>query len=349
MSLRAKEKLFFLVSGEHPTLPRSELCAILEAEGCEYRKVATFPQLIVLEADRKAATLIAWRASMTKFCGLELFRCKANENDIRNAAKQIAFDEMLGPEEGFVVRVKRVRADSPHINKEKLERSLGALVLKQAPHAKVNLERPGKVFVGVLSGGCFTFGIKLTEVSSKSFIDRHPTRRPYFHPSTMPPKLARCLVNLARAKRRQVLLDPFCGVGGILIEAGLIGCQVVGIDVRRSMVRQTLENLCYYGVDPVGVGVGDARKLPLDRVDVVTTDPPYGRSSTTLKSTTKGIVADLLQEAIGVLPDGGYLSLATPRSIHVSALGESKGFNVVEKHYLPVHRSLVREIAVFKK
>lgn len=50
-----------------------------------------------------------------------------------------------------------------------------------------------------------------------------PERDP--HRGMLPPKLARIMVNLVELKPDDHLLDPFCGVGTVLMEAGLLGHQ----------------------------------------------------------------------------------------------------------------------------
>jgi len=93
----------------------------------------------------------------------------------------------------------------------------------------------------------------------------------------MSPKLARCMVNLTRIKNSDRLLDPFCGTGGIIIEAGIIGARVVGTDIDPKMVIGTIENLQHCDIKDYEVFQADARKLKLPyEVDGVATDPPYG-------------------------------------------------------------------------
>jgi len=58
----------------------------------------------------------------------------------------------------------------------------------------------------------------------------------------LPPKLARMLINLARTKETVTLLDPFCGNGGILTEAALMGLQPTGLDIQEKNVRSCEEN-----------------------------------------------------------------------------------------------------------
>ena len=84
----------------------------------------------------------------------------------------------------------------------------------------------------------------------------------------VPPKLARMMVNLALAesriqnlessknsiklnskysilntKRPPVVVDPFCGSGNILMEALMLGCDVIGSDNSLKAVRDTEDNL----------------------------------------------------------------------------------------------------------
>lgn len=40
--------------------------------------------------------------------------------------------------------------------------------------------------------------------------------------------------------------------------------------------------------------------------------------------------------------------MASPESIRIGEIGEELGFKHVESHYIYVHRSLTREIAVFE-
>src|SRR6266566_5101375 len=100
------------------------------------------------------------------------------------------------------------------------------------------------------------------------------------------------------------LLGPFLGVGGILLEASLLGCQVVGVDALRRMTRGSRRNLKHFGMDPLGLVRGDARFLPIRDVKAIATDPPYGTGASTLKSTTRNILKDFLPNAHSILSKG---------------------------------------------
>jgi len=342
-------KIFFVVSGEHESLPFSELEAILEAENVSYRVLEKHTQVLVLEAPKESVKIIADRSALTRICAVEIFRCGAEYSEIIEEAACSPIEDYIREGESFVVRVKRVAGSSPHLSTIKLERKIGEIILSSVGKVKVNLFRPEKTFFGVITDDYFFFGLKLAEILPKPFIERRPKKKPFFHPSAMPAKLSRCMVNLARAKAGDLLLDPFCGTGSILIEAGFIGCKILGCDAKRLMVKGSLRNLTYYGLKPNGLVVADARKPPFTYADCVATDPPYGRSATTMKSTTKEIVYETLQVLAQILPKGGHVCMASPKTIGISEIGKELGYKHLESHFVYVHRSLTREIAVFKR
>ena len=341
-------KLFFLLSGEHETLPASELKAILEAEDYAFKPLEKLDQALRLEAELDCIEAIKRRAAFTRICGLELFSCEAETSKIVKATHSISLNAVLDDGESFVVRVKRVKNYASKIDGMALERKLGELVLKEKA-TKVNLKNPDKTFIGILTDEKFIFGVKLAEIAPKPFVERRPKKKPFFHPSAMAAKLARCMVNLAKPKTGELLFDPFCGTGSMLIEAALIGCRVLGLDIQRRMVRGSLKNLAYFHINPEGVIVADARNTPITKIECVVTDPPYGRSATTLKRTTKQIVEEVLMTVHGMLDNGRRVCMAAPKTLNIGHIGTVLGYTHLESHFVYVHRSLTREIAIFEK
>jgi len=168
-----------------------------------------------------------------------------------------------------------------------------------------------------------------------------PTERPFFQPGSMAPQLARALANLAGARPGRRLLDPMCGTGGLLVEAGLVGARPFGVDARERMARGAAENLRTYADGETLVG--DAARLPLrdDAVDGVVLDVPYGRQSAIRGGDLRALVADALAEARRV----------APRAVAVgdrewTAVAREAGWTVDTLLRLRVHRSLVRHVHV---
>jgi tRNA G10 N-methylase Trm11 len=200
-------KLFFLLSGENKTLPASELTAILETEGYAFELVEKLDQTVRLEADQNSVKAVQRRSAYTRICASELFTCRAEETAIMKLADSTNFKSVLKEGESFAVRIKRVRTYAEKIGTMALEGKLGQHILQNTMKTKVNLKTPDKTFIGILTSEKLVFGVKLAEIPPKPFVERRPRKKPFFHPSAMPSKLARCMVNLAR-KNWRVSVGP---------------------------------------------------------------------------------------------------------------------------------------------
>jgi tRNA (guanine10-N2)-dimethyltransferase len=342
-------RLFFLLSGEFESLSFSELKAILKTEGFPFNITEQLDQTVRLEADIESIKQVQRRSAYTRVCAQEIFTCKAKETDIVEAVRDADFGNVLSKKESFEVRIRRIKEYATKEATMDNERLLGKLILQKVPGARVDLKHAEKTFFGVLTNDKLVFGIKLAEIIPKPFVERRARKKPFFHPSAMNAKLARCMVNLANAKTNDYVLDPFSGTGSTLIEATLIGCKAIGIDVQRRMANGTLRNTRHFGLEPEGILKADARELPLWKIDCVVTDPPYGRSSTTMKSNTKAIVAAVLKSAYQILGKGQRICIAAPKTLNITKMGQRLGYAHIESNFAYVHRTLTREVAVFEK
>ncbi|MEM2971161.1 MAG: THUMP domain-containing protein [Candidatus Bathyarchaeia archaeon] len=342
-------KLFFLLSGEHETLPVAELKAILEAENHPFGITEKLDQTLRLEAELNCVEAIKRRAAFTRLCGMELFTCKAETAEIVKAANAINPNEFLKNGESFAVRVKHIKNHCAHVDSMVVERKLGEIILNKKANAKVNLKNPEKTFFGILTDEKFVFGVKIAEFPPTQFVERRPKKKPFFHPSAMPAKLARCMVNLAKPKTGELVFDPFCGTGSILIEAALIGCHILGLDIQKRMIKGANKNMKHFNINPEGIIVADAAKPPITKVDCVVADPPYGRSASTMKRTTKQIVEECLEAVREMLNSGKRVCIAAPKTLNITSLAAKIGYRHLESNFVYVHRSLTREIAVFEK
>lgn len=137
----------------------------------------------------------------------------------------------------------------------------------------VDLKNPELDF-HILNSGKVNLGILIWE-NKEDFQARRADKRPANHPTSMSPRIARCLVNLTGAQSE--VLDPFCGAGGFLIEAGLIGLKIHGSDIAPEMIERAKKNLAYFNVN-ANLVIQDA--LLWDKqIEAVITDVPYGKSS----------------------------------------------------------------------
>jgi tRNA (guanine10-N2)-dimethyltransferase len=340
-------RLFFLVSGEHESLPFAEIRAILEAQNTSFTETSIFPRVLCLDSEIQNGWLVANKSSMTKICGLELFRCEMDEKKIHTCLKEVPYDDYVMEGQSFAVRVKAVGPS--RINTMDLEKEIGSTIFNRVKSPRVDLVKPDRFFLGLLINTTLIFGVKLVEVNSRQFMDRSPNKRPFRHPSTMSPRLARCMVNLARGKPGSWVLDPFCGAGSMLIEAGCLGYCILGSDIKVKMVKGSVLNLRYYEIPFNGLIVSDARSLPFERVNCIITDTPYGRAASTLGLSPKTLITEFLSNARSILLKGGYIVLGLANDSMWKEIALNLGYDFIEQYYVREHKNLTREILIIKK
>jgi tRNA (guanine10-N2)-dimethyltransferase len=220
-------------------------------------------------------------------------------------------------------------------NLQVTEKELGSLIWPKLSSPKVNLTDPKTLFEFIKINNNVYCG-KLIWVNNDKFEQRKAHLRPELHPTSLHPKLARAMVNLSRIKKRQVILDPFMGSGGILIEAGLIGCKIIGNDIDRKIIEKAEQNLKHYGLKAV-MHNEDAARIKA-KADAIVTDLPYGRSSF-----RKGNYGDFINNAHNILKKNHYLIIGTSYDY------KPKKFRVISKFLYYIHQSLTKHIMVLKK
>jgi tRNA G10 N-methylase Trm11 len=105
------------------------------------------------------------------------------------------------------------------------------------------------------------------------------------------------LVNLVFRPTLGTFLDPFAGIGGIVIEALASGWKAVSCDIDSAL---------HHGLSALGAEhhVCDARDLPLasQSVDAIATEPPYD-------SVAASMLPSAICEMYRVLRAGGRLGI----------------------------------------
>jgi tRNA (guanine10-N2)-dimethyltransferase len=94
------------------------------------------------------------------------------------------------------------------------------------------------------------WGLREVRWKRESYASRTPSERPFFQPVSLDPRQARLLISLAHRQSIEptTVVDPFCGTGGIAIEAALQGMEALASDLDPRMVEGTLQNLEWAGV-----------------------------------------------------------------------------------------------------
>jgi tRNA (guanine10-N2)-dimethyltransferase len=237
------------------------------------------------------------------------------------------------------VRARDVRGGAD-VSTQATERELGAVLVERG--FSVDLDDPDHVLRAYFSGDVCLLGWQTVE-SVRDFGDRKPTSRPFFQPGGMDPLDARALANLAGSGPGTRILDPMCGTGGTLIEAGLVGSDVVGSDAQWKMARGALENLAAFLDGGYATVRADATALPFrdDAFDGVVFDAPYGRQSKVASEGVETLTSGALAEARRVAPRAVVVA-----DRPLTAAAREAGWTVDAEFERPVHRSLVRHVHV---
>jgi DNA modification methylase len=109
---------------------------------------------------------------------------------------------------------------------------------KQAPGLGGGLRHQTEtVLVGYLPGSRTLTGVDLVSVGAvgPGTAGRYPTEKPA--------DLGRALAAIARVRRGDVVVDPFCGSGALLIGARERGARVIGVDVAAAAIKRATSRL----------------------------------------------------------------------------------------------------------
>jgi putative methyltransferase (TIGR01177 family) len=164
--------------------------------------------------------------------------------------------------------------------------------IKERAGAKVCLDNPD--FHVIVHPNENLVGIKIGP-QRINWLSKRPYFRNFFHPSALDPRLCRIMVNLARVRENDLILDPFCGTGGILLEAQRMGIRTIGLDVVKKMCGGAKKN----GVEEVVQC--DSLKMPIKKLSshAIVTDIPYGISThLSYNILSHKLVSDLISRKI---------------------------------------------------
>jgi tRNA (guanine10-N2)-dimethyltransferase len=321
------------LSGEHATLPRAEALAVLEAEGVEIRAVAWTSKILRIDGTGPVERAIR-RVGLAHVVNEELVR--GDLGDVQAYARSA---DLAG--KSFRIRARGAGDDA---ERRSIETDIGATLARTG---RVNLTSPNLDFRLVVDED-ITLGRVIHRVDRSGLESAKVARRPFSLPISLHPKLARALVNLSRVPTAGWVLDPFCGTGGVLLEAARIGLRAIGADVRTSMVAGARRSLRAQKLDADLVRA-DAGGHPWrsDRFHGIATDPPYGRATSTRGEPLPRLYERAFRAFAEILPRGRYAAAVLPEPKYVE-LAEAH-LDLVEAHALRVHRSLTRTFCAFRR
>jgi tRNA (guanine10-N2)-dimethyltransferase len=329
----------FELSKEHPTIPFSEVFSCLKAEKIKYETKKLNSDLLIIETVNNIDKIrrIANRLSFTFCINQFLFSCPNDEIEINAEKKPIK-------KEGSIA--VRCRNRSQNIDSEKIIKDLATVYTK---NRQVILRDPDVEIRALITDNEVNVGIKKYVINRTQYEQRKVQFRPFFSPISLHPKIARALVNISQIRKNETLLDPFCGTGGILLEAGVIGAKIVGSDIENKMIVGCKKTLDHYKIKNYELECCDIGKIKnlVKKVDSIVTDLPYGKSTTTKGENMKPLYDRAFKNMAKTLKKHGIAVIGLSNKNLVS-LGEQY-FTHIETYEIIAHRSLIRYFAVFEK
>ncbi len=324
-------QVLFELSGEHPTLPGAEVLACLRAESPGSRQLALGPGYLLAECAIDSLPQVAGRLGLTHRFGRYLGSCELNGLDSLSSELEL-------PEGSVCVRARKVEGLHADINTHDLAKKVGKVL---SLRHDIDLTAPDLLVRVLLSEKVHLF-IADHEIDRKQFDRRKVAERPFFSPISLHPRYARALINLTEARRGDAVLDPFCGTGGIVLEAAMMGMRAIGSDIDPEMVEGCKRNLEHFNVQ-AEVQVADIGDIPsiFGKVGAVATDPPYGRAASTKKEDIDLLYSRGIRASAEVLSPGSRAGIVLPREVG------SEGMELLELHKQRVHRSLTRHYHIF--
>ena len=168
-----------------------------------------------------------------------LFTSRANIKEL----KKNIIDINIRKNETIAVRYKN---RSKNIDSLQILKTLAEIYSKKR---LVSLRNPDVEIRCLITDSTIYVGTKLYKIDRSQYEKRKVQNRPFFSPISLHPKIARVMVNLSSIKKGNSLLDPFCGTGGILIEAGLLNIKTIGTDIEKKMIEGCKQNLDFYNIN----------------------------------------------------------------------------------------------------
>ena len=329
-----KEKYLLELGGENTDLGKYEALELLKFQKYSPFLEKDYESIIVISTSKKIEKHIIARLSMTKRISCIVFTSdKENIKDILTDLEEINIDDL-----NFAIR---------QIGGEKLESEKTAILIGEKISTKndTNLDTP-QVTVLFYQNKEFFISLKYAEIDTgyKRCLNHHISNRPYFSPIGIHPRIARAMINLSNCANDKTIIDPFCGTGGILIEAADMGLKVTGIDLKEKMIEFSKGNLKHYGFKGNLIN-SDFKEITNVELGSIVCDPPYGIASTSGGENIK----ELMERSLDI-----FQKCMENKQRLVLAVSDSKmiiheNLTQIYKFEWYIHKSLTRNIIVLEK
>ena len=324
----------FELGGENKELAKIEARELLKTEGYNPETGFEEGQIVIIKTSQKLALKTIRRLGMSKRVSIIIH--SSEEKDIGKVIEQLPTLD-LG-KSSFAIRQIRRNVISERKIAIKIGRKIPIEneIALDNPDVKILFYTGSKTIISILEENSTT--------AYKSCLEHHVRYRPYFSPISIHPRIARSMVNLANCSPNDTVLDPFCGTGGILIEAADMGIKAKGMDLLEKMIVNSKGNLEYFGLEGK-IKKGDVEESKNQSFEAIVTDPPYGIAS----STGGEKISELLQRTMNIFSEAMEKGKRIVMAISNPELIQTTNFKKIYQFEWYIHKSLTRYIMVLEK
>lgn len=352
-------KYIFLLSADCIDLAKEEILSLFHFEDF----VLVNKLFIVdLKNNEREIVKLNKRLALTKSIYKLLLKC--DFNDLIKTIKNFDWSSIY--KDNFCLRAhyQKISLEEKFLTKYS-EKEVSGYIWRSVEKPKVDLENPKTRIDLFFTNKNVYCGLLIFE-NNEDFESRKSHLRPFPHPSSLHPRLARALINITGIKEDEILFDPFCGTGGFLIEAGLMKIKTIGYDINKSMVNGCIKNLKNLKIQNFTIFPKNALKI-FHGFDYVVSDLPYGLNSniyleyaeTSLKHNKRNkINLKINKESQIKQIEKFYLKflkrlrkilnkkavIIFPNYVDYKSLLKTAKFKIENEFLIYVHRNLTREI-----
>jgi len=272
-------KTFFIL-GRNPELSRAEILEFLKARNRTYKEILFQENLLIIQTNEGE------KFNIQEFGGtihLGEITFEGNQEQLKTHLEQ---NEII-PSDKFSYALygdldSQILKEKFKTEKKKASEKHGDKLLEfQGGEKGKNPKADFHMFFhenkNIIHQGLSTQTYDSTEVKKRDM--QKPIRREAL---AISPRLAKILINLSGAKPHDKLLDPFCGIGGILQEALIKKINVHGIDKEKEATTDAEQNLKWltgeYNIQAKHtIENNDSRRAPDLQFSAIATETPLGK------------------------------------------------------------------------
>ncbi|VVB79388.1 tRNA (guanine(10)-N2)-dimethyltransferase [uncultured archaeon] len=351
---------YFFILGRNPQLSYAELQCYFESRGIKFDVMAFERNYLLLSFEKEIKVDIQEFGGVVKV-GKILYR--GNDNN---------FGKFL---ENYIMEIDKFSfcvtgsSDSEELEEALMEKFKHERIKAQVRHGrnKMLLQKGEYVLMPNADVEFFFYKIqaelffgRVEQDYSYTEVKERDMHKPFRRESlAISPRLSKILVNITQVKPGQLLLDPFCGVAGIIQEALLKGVNCYGIDKDKDAIESAKKNLKWlsqnYKLEANYTLLNaDSKNAPNIRVDGVATEPALGEivrrklrdnEAKEFIERFERMIVPVLKRIVQIKKPGARIAITLPyireHSVNIAKVCQMTGLKKIE---IPGVESPIKEV-----